>query len=185
MTSGTGVSSVHLNNGTGVSPVPDSKGVMAGALRKRYRNLPHWQFGGSVYFITFRLASGILSEAEREIVAKACRFWHGKRMTLHLATIMPDHVHLILQPLERTTAEHETSSWYSLFDLLHSIKSFTSHEIQNLRGCCGPLWQDESFDRIIRNDEEYLEKWNYVWTNPVKAGLVPHPEDYPFTIRAP
>src|SRR5262249_31005627 len=56
-------------------------------------------------------------------------------------------------------------------------------EIQQRRGASGSLWQDESFDRIIRDQREFEEKWNYVWMNSVKAGLAQHPEDYRFTIQ--
>jgi hypothetical protein len=40
------------------------------------------------------------------------------------------------------------------------------------------IWQDENFDRIIRDSEEYAQKMNYIIYNPVKAGFVAKPEDY-------
>ncbi|MCL4501691.1 MAG: hypothetical protein M1438_07515 [Deltaproteobacteria bacterium] len=44
----------------------------------------------------------------------------------------------------------------------------------------GNLWQDERFDRILRDYDEFLEKWNYIHNNPVKTGLCQAPEDYAF-----
>ncbi|WP_228043679.1 hypothetical protein [Dolichospermum sp. LEGE 00246] len=44
----------------------------------------------------------------------------------------------------------------------------------------GIVWQDERYDRIMRNHQEFVNTWNYIRENPVKANLVENPEDYPF-----
>ncbi len=44
----------------------------------------------------------------------------------------------------------------------------------------GPVWQDESFDHVLRNDESLREKMEYIRQNPVGKGLVTKPEDYPW-----
>jgi len=36
------------------------------------------------------------------------------------------------------------------------------------------------FDHILRNDESYTQKWEYVRENPVRAGLVPRADDWPY-----
>jgi hypothetical protein len=59
-----------------------------------------------------------------------------------------------------------------------TVKRFSNHEINKHRGGKGSIWQDERYDRIVRDDAEFLEKWNYIRHNPVKAGLAEHPEDY-------
>src|SRR5437762_2412510 len=66
------------------------------ALRITQRNLPHWHMEGSTYFVTFRLASGSLSAAERAIVRDHLQAGHGKFYQLAAAVVMPDHVHLLL-----------------------------------------------------------------------------------------
>ncbi|MEX0654748.1 MAG: class I tRNA ligase family protein, partial [Phycisphaeraceae bacterium] len=162
------------SSGAGVSPAK-SRGV-GPALSIHHRRLPHWQVGGSTYFVTFRLAQGELSPDERTIVLNACRHWHPQRMTLHLVTVMPDHVHMILTPSKK-----EDGTWHALDDLMHSIKSFTAHELNKQRGTAGPVWQDEYFDRIIRDQAEFEEKWNYICLNPVKAGVIAEDQEYPFT----
>src|SRR6478672_8443810 len=41
------------------------------------------------------------------------------------------------------------------------------------------LWQREYFDHVLRSDESYAEKWDYVRENPVRAGLVRSSNDWP------
>ena len=65
---------------------------------------------------------------------------------------------------------------------LGSLKGFTGHEairILNLHGV--PFWQDESYDRLVRGDEECRKVKHYIEWNPVKAGLAALPEDFPFS----
>jgi hypothetical protein len=61
---------------------------------------------------------------------------------------------------------------------MHSIKSYSANRIQRLLNIQGSVWQDENYDRIIRDEEEYLEKMNYIVNNPLKAMIVENPEDY-------
>lgn len=63
---------------------------------------------------------------------------------------------------------------------MHSIKSFSSHQINRLRGNTGSIWQIERYDRIVRDEAEFLEKWNYIRNNPIKGGFAEFPEDYPW-----
>jgi putative transposase len=144
-------------------------------LEITHRNLPHWQLSGSTYFITFRLKSGLLSPDERKIILDAIKHFHGLRYWVTAAAIMDDHVHIILRPLSP-----EPGAEFPLSKILQSIKGFTAREINKLRITKGHVWLDESYDRIIRDYGEYLEKWQYIRNNPVKAGLCEVPEDYPW-----
>ena len=74
---------------------------------------------------------------------------------------MPDHVHLLLQPMPGV----------SLSRIMKGIKGVSSKRLNDLRGTRGPLWQDESWDRIVRDEEEFIEKLNYMLNNPMKSGL--------------
>ncbi len=152
-----------------------SSSGIAEALTIHSRHLPHWQMGGSAYFVTFRVKSGTLSDSERLIALDACAFWHGDRAAVHLITVMPDHVHLLITPLKRPDG-----LWEPLPELIQSIKRHSAREINKSRGVQGTLWQDEYFDRIMRDADEFAEKWNYMIHNPVKAGLVRIPQDYRF-----
>jgi len=138
--------------------------------------LPHWEKGGHTYFITFCLEDGTLTEEERTIALDACLHWHPARIRLHLAVVMPDHVHMLFTPVEVCA-----DRWPSLPWLMQSIKSFSSREINRLHGRSGKVWQDEYRDEIIRDREEFYAKLEYTGLNPVRAGLVGRWLDYPWT----
>lgn len=174
------------SGGTGFQPVQE--------FRTYRRNLPHWEQPGSFYFITFRTNKNfVLPEETRNIVIDSIKYHNGKKYALYACLIMPDHVHLILQSLEK-----DKDSYYSIAEIMHSIKSYSAKEIIKLLRDTGlkpgtlgtgetpvvpipvplTIWLDENFDRIIRNEKEYLEKMNYIVNNPLKKGLVEKPEDY-------
>jgi len=155
------------HGGTGVSPVQSFKITR--------RTLPHWQEPGSVYFITWRgRKDEVLSTEERTIALEALHYWDGRKWTLYAAVIMPDHVHALVQPL----TSPQGAGVFDLAEIIHSVKSFSVHQINRLRGRRGSLWQDERYDRIVRDEEEFLEKWQYIMNNPVKQDLVQSWEDY-------
>lgn len=81
---------------------------------------------------------------------------------------MPDHAHVLLKP----------KPGVSLARITKGIKGVSARLINKRRGTQGPLWQDESWDRIVRHQKELLEKIDYMLHNPVKAGLVEHADDY-------
>ena len=76
-----------------------------------------------------------------EVVADAIRAGAACDYTLHAWVVMPNHVHALLTP----------STGETLSGIIHSWKSFTAHQMgRNKR--LGRVWQDEYFDRIMRND---------------------------------
>lgn len=163
----------------------------------------HLKAEGDIYFITFRLDDSlpadvleqldVLPEQERSrAIERSLDQGHGEcllanpelagivhavllrgadtRYRLHAWSVMPNHVHLVIEPL----AEH------ALNDILQDIKSFTAHEINAITGRTGTFWQRESFDRLIRDDDEFDRYCAYVRQNPVKARLATSPELYAF-----
>jgi putative transposase len=140
------------------------------------RNLPHWQEPGRIYFITWRAKTGqMLQPEERRITLETLHHWDGVKWTLFVAAILPDHVHVLVQPLSRPEG-----GVFNLAEILHSVKRHSARVINQLRGTQGSLWQDERYDRIVRDEAEFSEKWNYIRNNPVKSGLAASPEDYPW-----
>ncbi len=140
------------------------------------RNLPHWQEAGSVYFITWRSKDGVvLNGKERSIALDAVRFWDGNKWLVYAAVVLTDHVHILAKPLSR-----EGDGFFDLSEIIHSVKSFSALKISQHRGDKGTIWQDERYDRIVRDEAEFLEKWQYILNNPVKVGLSETPEDCPW-----
>ncbi len=80
---------------------------------------------------------------------------------------MPDHAHLIFRILNG-----------NLGDVLRKIKGSSARQVNIVLKRSGSLWTDESFDHIIRHEEELKEKIEYVQNNPVKKGLVEVPQQY-------
>jgi len=86
---------------------------------------------------------------------------------------MPDHVHTIITPFD-----------YTITRLVGALKGASAYHVNRLFGRSGPLWQQESFDRIIRTTENLEKKAEYICNNPVRAGLVESLEDYRWIWRA-
>ncbi len=95
------------------------------------------------------------------IVESTLRHFDGKRYDLSAFVIMPNHVHVLFR-----LGEGE-----DLSKLLHSWKSFSAHEINKQLNQKGPVWQDESFDRIVRDGEHFANLVQYIVRNPSRAGL--------------
>ncbi|MBN1942996.1 MAG: class I tRNA ligase family protein, partial [Phycisphaerae bacterium] len=96
-----------------------------------------------------------------EITQNALKHFDGERYDLLAWAIMPNHVHAILCP----RGEEELSG------IIHSWKSFTAKEINRLLDRQGPLWMEEYYDHLIRDQEDLNHQVNYVLSNPDKANL--------------
>ncbi len=86
--------------------------------------------------------------------------------------IMPDHVHFFAAP--------EAASPEPLAHVVAKWKQWTAKQVLRALGEKPPLWQPEFFDHLLRSGESRSEKWDYIRQNPVRAGLVANPEDWPF-----
>ncbi|MFZ1220005.1 MAG: transposase, partial [Chthoniobacterales bacterium] len=124
-----------------------------------------------LYFVTAstldRRPFPLLPNAHKAFVEYARR-----AETLHIAVgryvLMPDHMHLFVCGRR----EFVLSEW---------IKGLKRCVSSALRSDGSPFrWQPGFFDHLLRNDESYAQKWNYVRENPVRAGLVKRAEDWPY-----
>ena len=122
------------------------------------RKLPHLRVPGAIYFLTWRVLSGVapLADEERELIVGALKFFDDKRYKLLAYVVMDDHVHVVVHP-------HE-GEW--LQKIVHSWKSFTAKKINERRRRSGSVWLSEYMDHVIRDDTELINKINYVLRNP-------------------
>ena len=124
------------------------------------RHLPHWRARGHLYFLTWRVhnTQSDLEPEERDRVVSALKHFDGKRYEVVGYVVMNDHVHVLVWPEDN----------YPLEDIVQSWKSYTAHQLQQECGRKERVWQDESFDRIVRDEQELYEKMQYILNNPRK-----------------
>jgi REP element-mobilizing transposase RayT len=102
------------------------------------------------------------------IVEQAILHFDGERYRILAWCIMPNHVHIVLEP----------GGGHRLGAILHSWKSFTANEANKLIGRTGAFWHDDYFDRYMRDEDHLIRTIGYVEQNPVTAGLVDVASDW-------
>ena len=107
------------------------------------------------------LASAPVHDALVKAWNKADRWQIGAYM------IMPDHIHFFCSP---TREDCVIETWIT----------FWKREFRRALGVSAPRFQSDPFHHRLRGEESYSEKWEYVRENPVRAGLVEKPEDWPY-----
>ena len=96
------------------------------------------------------------------LVEAALKHFDGERYLLGSYVVMPNHVHALVKPVAR----------YDLSQILHSWKSFTATQANRRLNRNGVFWQEESFDHIVRNEQELDRFTRYIEQNPTKAKLM-------------
>ena len=104
-----------------------------------------------------------------DLVAGALKFFEGQRYELRAWVVMPNHVHVVVRPMPPV----------NLSEVLHSWKSYTSSEAnKRLKRTGKPFWQEESYDHLVREDEDMARCCQYTTMNPVNAKLCVRAEDW-------
>jgi REP element-mobilizing transposase RayT len=169
------------------------------------RNLPHWQPPGKDIFLTWRLHGSLPARINlpdtneyagkrflaydraldsatvgplwlkdppiaEAIIAALQKGQADAMFRLHAYTILANHVHILIEP--RLPVARITKI----------IKGRTAREANRiLNRESGRFWQDESFDHWIRSTAQWQRVRSYIELNPVKAGLVAKPQDWPWS----
>jgi REP element-mobilizing transposase RayT len=110
-------------------------------------------------------------------------FFAGQRYDLLAFVVMPSHFHWIFQPVlgwvqQLPPARIKKSPRERV---VQSINRHSSNRCNKLRGAYGTFWQHESYDHWIRDMDELERIIHYIEANPVNAGLVRAPSDWPFS----
>jgi putative DNA methylase len=110
-------------------------------------------------------------EAVARMVQTALLHFDGLRYRLIAWVVMPNHVHVLI----------ETIPGHALSDIIHSSKSFTAKAANRILKRTGVFWEQEYFDRVIRDENHFWNAVSYIQENPVKAGLVPLAAAWPYS----
>ena len=138
------------------------------------RTLPHLLKDNRPLFVTFgTFKRWDLPPAARQLVLECCLHENTVTVDLLAVVIMPTHAHLLFTPLR-----NEEGWLVSLPQVMRLIKGRSAHFINRLLGRHGPVWQEESFDHVLRSSESLNEKMKYICQNPMRAGLVRREADY-------
>ena len=145
------------------------------------RRLPHFERPWAKYMVTFSThARRVLSPAERDIVLATILHDHRKTYELYAACVMPDHVHILVEPCVKDRTD-DKPTFFPLTEILQTLKSVSSHRINKAAGTKGQqVWENESFDRMIRGDSDLEEKFLYICNNPRGENIVGPEENYPW-----
>jgi putative transposase len=137
------------------------------------RNLPHILEPDAPHFVTWNVVDGRrLSESDRDVVFRHCMAGHNFKFWLHAVVVMPTHVHVVFTPLRNDLGDS-----FTLAEITKGIKGASARRVNQSNGAEGSLWQDESLDRVVRNNE-YGSTVFYIIENPIAAGLAKHPDHY-------
>jgi REP element-mobilizing transposase RayT len=114
------------------------------------------------------LACGAAHDVLLEVWQKSAQLdgWYVGRYLL-----MPDHVHFFASP---SSGSKPRGIWNKMW------KSVTARRLAKELKLQPPIWQEDTFDHILRGVESYREKWEYVSVNPVRAGLCSKADDWPW-----
>jgi len=107
-------------------------------------------------------------------VENSILYFDTLRYQLHAWVVMPNHVHLLFTPL----------AGFSLSKIMKSLKEYTAKEANRILGREGQFWQEDYFDRYIRNEQHYANTLAYIEYNPMAARLCERPEDWPCSSAA-
>lgn len=144
-------------------------------MHKHLRRLERVWLDQPIYFVTTctYLRKPIL--ASKPVAQILFQEWQNARLrhgwVIGRYVIMPDHVHFFCAPEpEAKPLSIFTGFW----------KEWTSKQIKRVLGLPNRIWQEEFFDHVLRSNESYAQKWDYVRENPTRAGLVANADDWPW-----
>ncbi|HJT80135.1 MAG TPA: DEAD/DEAH box helicase, partial [Chthoniobacterales bacterium] len=168
--------------GDGILPSRTSSpnGEFSQDARYSKRRLPHFEKPWAIYAVTTTTKyRRVLNPAARDVIVRAWRHFHNTRYELFAICVMPDHLHALFQPLPKGRDADGAPIFWSLSEIMRSLKSFTAREINRVEARMGEaVWEKETFDRFIRSDRDLAEKFEYIVSNPWRNGTVKSTEDY-------
>jgi len=148
------------------------------------------------YFITFTLIEWqnlFQVPHYAKIIIDSIRFCQqNKGLELFGYVIMPSHIHLIarseappisevVRDLKKYTANRIIKELTKDFERKSMLKEFTEAASLIRRNRFFKVWQDGYHPEVIASNRFFYQKLKYIHDNPVEAGLVESPEQYPYS----
>lgn len=96
-----------------------------------------------------------------EMMSSSLLHFQDQRHFTSCFVVMPNHIHAVMQPI----------NGHELEDCLQRIKQYVSLRVNRALGQDGALWEEESYDRIVRDEEHLWNSVQYIGRNPRKAGI--------------
>ena len=147
----------------------------ADTVREQTHRLPRPCYRGEVAFAyTARLVSGgeaincprgaqpLIDALTASAVQHSC--------SVPVYCIMPDHVHVIFQGTDGSA-----DTWRAMVEFKQRSGFWLARHFPGTR------WQKDFYDHILRSEDEVRDALVYIAANPLRAGLVLDPAEYPFT----
>ncbi len=194
---GTSVPSKNMEkNGTQVPTPRDPNGTEVPAPR---RFLPHTDLIGYYQFVTFRTHDSIddylkrvrdedISSQQKEykidqyidLSSKGCylngdilaylkEFFVSKDKSFYdlvAFCVMPNHIHILFKQNDE------------LRKIMQVLKGSTSFSINKMLGKKGKFWEENYYDKVIRDENHFHTVYEYIKNNPIKAGLKDYRERF-------
>ncbi len=136
--------------------------------------LTHRTLPGATYFVTTKAWQSTsvfqVHEVAEVLIAKLLEYQQRGNYFLHEFVLMPNHLHLLLTPAASTTLEKA----------MQLIKGGSSHEIHRIRESNSQIWQSGFHESRVMAWNDYKNKADYIYFNPVVAKLVERPQDWPY-----
>jgi putative transposase len=127
------------------------------------------------YFVTasaFEKQSLLQSTRMAELLTDVLFHYQQQgRYRLHEYVVMPDHFHLLITPVSPATLERA----------VQFIKGGFSYRARKELGFATEIWQTSFYDHRVRDANEYARFRHYIHVNPVRRGLAPVPEKFPYS----
>lgn len=134
--------------------------------------LPHWRADDVRYYATFRHKRALDDQERLTLLSQLLRP-EGKKWDIEVICVLPERTELIFSV--RTGKGDQP---YELADILEKAKTKAGKLIIKKSGERFPPLYNESYDRIIRDDAEFEERWQAIVGSPVEFELVDDPSDY-------
>jgi putative transposase len=120
------------------------------------------------------------------VVEGSLRHFAGERYDLLAFVVMPSHFHWVFHPrsswvqtcVDRGRQTGKSAPRTPRQRIMQSVKGYSAYRCNRLLGLGDQFWQDESYDHVVRDEDELFRIIDYVENNPVKAGLVRRREEW-------